>query len=363
MYEIDPFAPECRQKKPRADWWLRNHFRINWVEDSYHPGIGQQTEDFVTRGTSHVGSSLRQQRLYWLLSGIMCLLLVLGLRLVWLQLWHGQDYRVLAVNNSERIIPIPAERGLIFDRVGTQLVENVPSFSLYLLLQDLPRDLSARQQVIDRAAVLSGKKQTEIQQLIDDYKAYTQDSIVIKEDIDYDAALQLQVASTDVPSIFIAQGSKRLYGVRTAVSSTAPLPDSLSLVLGYIGKLDPDELKKLHSQGYIPTDSIGKTGIEKEYETYARGTHGRRRVQVNARGKEQTVLAEVAPVAGSQIQLAIDLKYQQKLQDIIQNYLVRAGKKRAAGVVTNPNTGEILALVNLPSFDNNSFSGGISSTT
>lgn len=363
MLEIDPFAPEFRLKKNRRDWWLRGRWRLDWIEDTYHNDTSAQTAEFVARGTSHVGSSLKIGRARWLIVGTVGLLLVLGLRLVYLQLWRGEHFRVLAVNNSERIIPIPAERGLFFDRNGTQLVENVPSFSLFLLPQDLPREPGERARVIARAAELSGKSESEIKQLINDYKAYSQDSITIKEDIDYDAALELQVESSDVPSIFIARGSKRLYGVPSASSTPSTFPNSLSHVLGYIGKLDPNELKELYSQGYIPTDSIGKTGIEKEYEKYVRGMPGRRRVQVNVRGKEQTVLAETAPVAGSQLQLAIDLEYQKKLQGIMEAYMTRSGKTRAAGIITNPNTGEILALVNLPSFINNDFSGGITSTT
>ena len=335
--------------------------KTDWVEDSYQPNLLEQTKDVITRGTSHVGSSLGKNRLNWLLALTLTLLFLLGLRLVWLQIWRGDEYRLLAINNSERIIPIPAERGLLFDRHGKQLVDNVPSFSLYLLPQDLPRDSTARQYIIDQAASLSNKSQTEIKELIDQYKSYSQDSIVIKEDIDYETALQLQVASTDIPSIFIAQGSKRWYGMHSATSSTA-LPSSLSHILGYTGKLDAAELKKLYSQGYIPTDSIGKTGIEKEYESNVRGVNGRRRLQVNARGKEQAVLGEIAAVSGAQLELTIDLLYQEKLQNIMQSSLEKAGKSRAAGIVTNLK-GEILALVSLPTFDDNDFSGGISTTT
>jgi penicillin-binding protein 2 len=363
MYEIDPFAPECRRKKKdSARWHLSGRFKTLWVEDTY-PIDGAAGHDFITHGASHVGTSLTRSRARWLFISVCSLLLFLGVRLIWLQLIQGNEYRKLAINNSERLIPIPAERGLFFDRRGVQLVENIPSFSLYLLPQDLPRDSVERREVIAHAAALSGKSVTDIQQLIDEYKAYTQDSIVIKEDIDYDAALQLQVASTDVPSIFIAQGSKRWYGMRSNASSTSQLPSSLSAVLGYMGKLNATELQKIHNQGYTPADFIGKTGVEQEYESYLRGVHGRRRIQVNVRGKEQSILAEVAPVPGKQIQLAIDLQYQKKLQDIMQAYVQKNGKKRAAGIVMNPNTGEILALVNLPTFNNNDFSGGISSST
>ena len=136
---------------------------------------------------------------------------------------------------------------------------------------------------------------------------------------------------------------------------------SLAHVLGYVGKLNPEELKKYYTDGYLPTDSIGKSGIEKNYETLLRGVPGKRRLQVNAGGKDQAIIAETPAIPGTHVQLAIDLELQQELERVMRNILAQKNKTRAAGVAINPQTGAVLALVSLPGFDNNDFSGGISS--
>ncbi len=371
MNEIDPFAPEARQKKRVKYWFVPGHFRLTWVEDSFNPDISSTTADFVSRGTSHVGSSLTSKRLSWLSVGLSVILLFLFGRLVYLQLWAGEKFRALAVNNSERVLPIPAERGLIFDRTGKQLVENIPSFSLFLTPTDLPRaefDPAARTEAITKISTLSGVPAEEINEIISKYKAYRADSVVLREDIDYETALRLRVQSAGVPGLLIAQGSKRWYGwpasAQNAYSPSSTTPLSLSHLVGYMGKLSPEELKSEYQAGYLPTDSIGKLGLEKSYEAELRGVPGRRRLQVNSSGKEQSVLAEVAPVAGKHLQLSVDSVAEAELEKIMSRYINKPGASgRGVGIVTEVKTGAVIAMVSLPAFDNNDFSGGITSST
>jgi len=134
----------------------------------------------------------------------------------------------------------------------------------------------------------------------------------------------------------------------------------LSHVLGYIGKLNQEELDELYPDGYLPSDLIGKTGLEKNYETELRGKYGKKRIEVNALGKEQSILAEEAPLPGIHLELSVDIEMQNALENILKANLKSAGKHKASGIVMNPNNGEVLALISLPSFDNNDFSGGIS---
>lgn len=365
MSELDPFAPEARQKKIIKYWFVPGRFRLNWVEESFYPDVTAATADFVSRGTSHVGSGLKPQRLFFLSLGIAIILFSLLARVIYLQIWSGPKYRALAVGNSERMLPIPAERGLIFDRNDKQLVENVPSFSLFLTPNDLPlvRDKEKRTAAIARISELSGVQTEEINSLITEYRAYQADSVTLREDIDYETALKLRVESAAVPGLIIAQGSKRFYGF-TGQAVTSSIPASLSHVLGYLGKLSPDELKDKYRNGYLPTDVLGKTGLEKWYESELRGQPGRRRLQVNSSGKEQTILAEVAPVAGQHLELTLDIAAQAQLEEIMNKYLSRPGSSgRGVGIVTEAKTGGIIALVSLPGFNNNDFSGGITSTT
>lgn len=363
MIDFDPFAPEARRKKINKDWFLPNLYRTKWVESSAYATISKGEHDLIASGTSHVGSSLSWRRLRAAALVMMGVLIIIVIRLLYVQIVAGGKYRQLAVNNSENVIAVPAERGLLYDRTGIQLVENVPSFSLYLSPTDLPRKEPERGQVLAKAAELAGITADDVAQLVREYKAFQQDAITLREDIPYDSALSLEVASAHLPGIAIGQGSKRLYGVMSKNNTNVFVTSSawsLAHVLGYVGKLNPDELKKYYAAGYLPTDSIGKSGLEKNYETELRGQPGKRRLQVNAGGKDQAIIAETPAVPGAHLQLAIDLVLQQKLEEVMRQILTQKNKTRAAGVAINPQTGAILALVSLPGFDNNDFSGGIS---
>ena len=202
-----------------------------------------------------------------------------------MQIIAGSDYRALAERNRQRIIPIPAERGLIYDRNNISLTTNIPSFSIAVVPQDLPRQESKRAPLIKKLAELSNQNEDYIRQILRDYSAYSYESIVIQENIDYDTALKLLISATDLPGIQIQRGSKRHY-------ENFPLAH----IIGYIGKLNQTELTNLYQKKYYPSDYIGKTGVEKTYETALRGIFGRKRTEVNALGKEQSVLAEEAPI-------------------------------------------------------------------
>lgn len=368
MPEFDPFLFDITQKKPRKlrRAWLcvRGAYRTQWVENNFDIDPVTRADALIPRGTSHVGSSLSRSRLAILVMIMVGVFTLLVGRLIYLQIIRGTYFRQLAENNSERIIPVPAERGLVFDRRGRQLVKNIANFSLVLIPQDLPRQPVDRKIVIEKAAAIAGRKPEDIQTLINEFRAYQQDSLTIKEDLDYDTALKLQIQSVDIPGIFIAEGSKRWYGNASATSTAVDphLPSSLSHLLGYLGKLDQKELNNLFDKGYLPSDSLGKSGIEKTYETILRGTYGRRRVEVNVQGKEQLTLAEIAPRPGQPIKLAIDVAMQGKLQTIMEHYLAVNHKTRASGIVMDPRNGEILAMVSLPAYDNNDFAGGIESS-
>lgn len=303
----------------------------------------------LPHSSSHVNSSFENKTARWFFIFLSAIFVLICGRIFYLQIIAGSDYRALAEKNRQRIIPIPAERGLIYDRNGAGLTANIPSFSIAVIPQDLPRQESKRAPLIKKLAELSGQSENSIRQILQEYGAYSYESIIIQENIDYDTALKLLIAAADLPGIQIQRGSKRHY-------ENYPLAH----IIGYIGKLNQTELSNFYQKRYYPSDSIGKTGVEKSYETALRGIFGRRRTEVNAIGKEQTALAEEAPIPGQHVKLAIDLEMQKVLEKIINNSLRASNKKRAAGIVMNPNSGEILAMVSLPTFDNNDFSGGIS---
>lgn len=335
--------------------------KYSWVEESFV--FDKRTGKQVASNYSDefVASSLRKPRLTFFLCVFGAVVSIIILRLLYIQLWKGNHYAALANQNRVRNIPIIAERGLIYDRYNQQLTQNVPNFSLALTPQDLPRKKEERARIVSEIAAITNEPEDVLAGLIEQYGSYSYESIVIKEDLDYETALQLQMESSGLPGISIQRGSKRLYTQVSDGTTGSSTPYSLAHVLGYLGKLSPDELDERYERGYLPSDSIGKTGVEKVYEEVLRGSYGRRRAEVDARGKEQATLAEEAPEPGKHVVLSIDAEMQQALERVMLDGMAAAGKERGAAVVTNPQTGEILALVNLPAFDNNDFSGGISS--
>jgi len=345
---------------------LNGKYSKTWVEDSviFENKIGKQIP--TPKSNSYVGSSFFGKKISLTSIILLVSFLVLVLNIFYLQIVKGEHYRMLAENNRQRIIPIPAERGLIFDRNGIQITENIPNFSVTLIPQDLPRDKMEKELIIEKLSTITNQNKEKIRSTIEEYGSYSFESIIILEDIDYETAIQILIDSADLPGIRIQRGSKRLYNdynITAENKNTTSTPFSLSHILGYIGKLNQTELDNLYKDGYLPSDSIGKTGIEKSYETDLRGNYGRRRIEVNAFGKEQNILAEEIPVPGKYLYLTIDEEVQKKLEEIMLASLKTAGKKRGVGIVMNPQNGEILAMVSLPSFDNNDFSGGIDQAT
>jgi len=341
------------------DWRdLKGKFSGSWVEDSSHLDKISYKHDTLEGTKKYLGKSIIKK--YTILFG---LLIVLGLLTIlgksfYVQILFGNHYHELAEGNRVRLKPIPAERGIIFDRNGKQLVQNVPNFSLSIVPQDLPTDKFKRQEIIARLAKISNIEEIEIENLLSKYKNYSYESIVLVDNLDYETSIKIYLESSELPGVLIEGGTKRDYifsnekdGVDTVVS--------LSHVLGYLGKLNDEELKNNRANGYLISDNIGKTGIEKIYETELRGTYGRKKIEVNAAGKEQNIIAEEAPVPGKNLFLTIDLEAQQKLEKLIKQFIAKKGEYSISAIALDPRNGEIIALISWPSFNNNLFSGGI----
>ena len=331
-----------------------------WIEESFSFETPTAKQIVVSDSTTYLGSNFSARRRWWLMSFIAISLCILLVKIISLQFLRGTNYRAMAEGHSQRLIPISAERGLIYDRLGIQLVQNVPNFSLAITPQYLPKNSAQREIIVHRLAQLTRRTDEDIAETLRQYGNYSFESVIIEENLDYDTALSIQIEAADLSGVRIERGSKRFYqvvGNDLRPSSTTPI--SLSHIIGYEGKLNPDELKILYGEGYIPSDSIGKIGLEKTYEKYLRGTYGKQRIEVNALGKEQSVLEETPPVPGSHIELTIDIGIQRALEDSLFGVLKEKGKARGSAIALNPNTGEILGLVSLPAFDNNDFSSGI----
>ncbi len=346
--------------------FFKKKYNTDWVEESFSFDTPVNRQLASSKSKFFVGSSFSLKKAILLGSVFGCGGLLLLGKVFAIQIVSGGDYRKDAEQNRERVLPIPSERGLVYDRNHIQLTSNIPNFALALVPQDLPRQQQAREEVIARLSKITNQTPEDIRATIEQYKSYRFESIVIEDDIEYETALRIIVEAADLPGISIQRGSKRLYAPTSTVTIAFKSEDigpAFAHVLGYVGKLSPNELETYYPKGYIPSDTIGKTGIERTYETDMRGEFGRKRVEVNAFGQEQSVLSEDAPVPGEHLVLSIDANIQLALYSIIKRNLSAANKQRASVIALDPRNGEILALINYPSFDNNDFSGGIDTET
>ncbi len=334
---------------------LTGKYRREWVEEAidFEEGDSGLTISHTQR---YVGSSISQRTLSILLWLFLLGVGIIFIRLFYLQIYKGSYYHSLAEGNRIRLQPIPSERGIIYDRNNVLLVQNIPGFSLTISPQDLPRAGDKRTEVIGKIVEMSGVPEEEVRRLIKKYGLFSQ-SITVKENLDYDTALRLYIENANLPGVKVESSSERKYV--TVATSTESSVLSLSHVLGYVSKIREDELETLKNSGYLISDKSGRTGIEQVYESYLRGTYGRKKVEVNAVGREQSQLAVEPPTPGKNVILTIDLEAQKKMEELVRVTAEKMGKRRISAIATNPQNGEILAMVSWPSFDNNKFSQGI----
>jgi penicillin-binding protein 2 len=275
---------------------------------------------------------------------------VLSLRLFSLQITSGGQFEALSAANRTVEEAIPSSRGLIYDRTGRLLVSNVASYSVRLRPADLPE--SRRDDVVGALASLIGMDPTDINIAIDSNPGSRFDLVRIAADVPSDVAS------------FIAENSDALPGVQIVVETRREyeLGPLLSKVLGYTGPVNAQEIAKLRDEGYQSDDLLGRAGVEATYEAQLRGTYGVQTVERDATGRRLDVLSvDQQPVAGDSLRLSIDVHEQQIAQKALQWGIKAAGLKGGVVIVMNPQTGEILAMVSLPTYDDNLFAEGISS--
>ena len=276
---------------------------------------------------------------------------VLTARLFALQIASGSQFTALAEYNRTTNQAIPSTRGVIYDRNGVPLVTNVPGYSVKLRPSDLPED--RRAEVVGRLGALLGLAPADINVAIDSNPGSRFDLVRITSDVDPNVANFIAESRLDLPGVQIVVESRREY-------TTGPL---LSQVIGYTGPINATQLQDLKSDGYLPDDLLGKTGVEAQYEDLLRGTYGTESVERDAAGRKLQVLQTIdEPIPGNSLELTLDVQEQRWAQQALEWGIAEAGLKRGVVIVMNPQNGEILAMVSLPTYDNNLFAHGISNT-
>ncbi len=282
------------------------------------------------------------KNVWWYFIFIIIMFLGIFSRAFALQIVSGKHYRYLAEGNRIRQKSIDAPRGLIYDSKGIILTENKPQFIVTLIPQDVPEDKNEKVDIATKIALELDIDKNDILSKFDNYKA-SFDPVILAENIDREHAIVLKEKFGSINCISIDEKLNRQY-----VSDAA-----LSHVLGYIGKVNDGELK--NNSNYSLTDYIGKIGLEAEYEDILKGQKGQKQIEVDAKGDIVSILAEKEPTAGNSINLSIDYNLQKKMYEVLQNYIGQSGARAAVGIAMNPQTGEILSSVSLPSYDNNIF--------
>jgi penicillin-binding protein 2 len=272
-------------------------------------------------------------------------------RLFYLQVVDHGQFVGLTARNRTVLESIPSTRGLIYDRNGVALVGNVATFAVKLRPADLPTE--RRPDVVARLSSLLGVSTADINATIDGNPGSTFDLVRLVGDVPEGTARLISEASDQLPGVEVAVESRRQY----------PQGPLLSQIVGYTGPMSSTELGRLKQSGYLPDDPIGKAGVEAEYEEELRGTYGSQTVQQDASGRRSQVLqTDSAPQAGDSLTLTIDAKEQAKAQTALTWAMDAVGLKRGVVIVMNPQTGEVVAMVSLPTYDNNLFARGISNT-
>ncbi len=265
--------------------------------------------------------------------------LVLG-RLYVLQIVDYDHFSTLSDSNRVHIKPLPPTRGLIFDRQGVVMANNLPSYRLEIV----------REQVDDIDNTIDQLKQY-IEFSEQDLKRFKQAS---KRRRPFEG-IPLKLNLNDDEVARLAVNLHQLNGVEINARLTRNYPQGEHAVhaLGYVGRIDEDDLNQLDEVNYAGTSHIGKLGLEKYYESELHGRVGVQQVEVNAKGRTLRVLGETPPVQGNNLYLTIDSKLQKVAEQAF-------GDNTGAVVAIDPNNGEILALVSMPIFNPNLFVNGIS---
>ncbi len=251
-----------------------------------------------------------------------------------LQIVDSDRYAQLAERNRVRSLPIIAPRGSMLDREGRVLVDNYPSFSV-LLLRDAPTQVD---RLLPQIADGLGMSLDDVKQQIDGAKYMPKfQPIVIKPEASQSDIAFIESHRADIPVLEMLMVHRRRY----------PHGDLMASAVGYVGEVSAEQVENSDSK-LKPGDTVGKAGLERQYNDTLMGTDGLRRVIVNSIGKEVGRLEQQDAIPGKPIQLTIDYD----LQAVADNYMA---DKEGAVVAMDGRTGEILAMVSRPTFDPNDF--------
>ncbi|MBK1691230.1 penicillin-binding protein 2 [Ectothiorhodospira mobilis] len=272
--------------------------------------------------------------------GVVLLFGVLAVRMGLLQVVGHSHFATLSQNNRVRLEVLPPPRGLIYDRHGRLLAENRPAYQLEVIPEQVD-DMDDTLERLSRIIPLSDVEIRRFRSLLERKRAFQ--SVPLKLNLDEDALADFAVNRHRFPGV----------DVHARVARHYPQGAVMAHVVGYVGRINERELAEVDADRYAGTTHIGKTGVERHYESVLHGEPGYQKVEVNAQGRVLRVLERHPPRPGRDLVLGIDVRLQRVAQEALSGH---AG----AVVAMDPHSGEVLAMVSLPGFDPNRFVHGIS---
>ncbi|MBI5190575.1 MAG: penicillin-binding protein 2 [Nitrospirae bacterium] len=296
-----------------------------WYHNSVHGG-GEGTADI-------------KRRLWIIVAFVVVSFSALVLRLWYLQVVRGKYYRELSESNRIREVDIRPPRGILYDRNGVIIAANTPSYSVIFT----PEDAKDSPGTVEKLGAILGMTTGDIEARIkSERNRNPYKPIRVKENASFEEVSEVEARKDDLPGVIVQVELRRYY----------PYGEFASHLLGYIGKVTPEQLEKEEYKGLPPDFLIGQYGIERTFDRYIRGEPGKRGVEVDAMGRQVRVIYNTEPAAGQDMVLTLDYKAQKAAEDAM-------GDQPGAIVAIEPRTGEVLAMTSRPGFDPNIFPLGL----
>jgi len=305
---------------------------------------------------------------------------VLAFNLYQIQVVQGKQYKQAAEENRIRLIRTDAARGIIYDRNGAALVRNEPQFNVSIVPADLP--VKEQEDILKKLSVLIDAP------LATSIQADTTDALgALASDVSRTFVAPTRLAGlrelvdegrrtdpfnpvlvkTNIPRLIafeLQEQSAKYPGVRVEIAPVRTYPEGAAVahLLGYLGAIPSQAFTEYEKRGYQQNDFVGASGLEASYEDQLRGRSGADLAIVDANGNIISSSEQEAPIPGNNLILSLDLELQKQVETALKKGMAKKNVKQGVAIVMNPNNGEILAMVSLPSYDNNLFARGIRPT-
>ncbi len=296
---------------------------------------------FPDQSSKHHTTQAFLFRFNFLLATLILLSLVLTLRLAYLQFSQYKLFATLSLKNQMSIVSISPSRGIICDRNGIVLAENLPVYVLEIIperIKSIPETLKNLQTLLPAITA---------EDIKNFYRARKQNPAY------FPIPFKLKLSEIDVATFASNQYQFPGVSIKAILMRHYPLGEITAHLLGYVARINIDELQNVDFTNYRATNFIGKSGVEKYYEDTLHGTIGYQQVETDVSGRTLRVLSKQPPVSGKKLYLTVDTRLQQAGYAALQG-------KRGALVIISVKNGEILAMVSAPSFNPNLFVNGIS---